>query len=181
MAQDITIAGANYPEVPALMIPKTGGGTATFIEESILNTKADLVENPVAGDILISDANGQPVGSGTDITQLLSDVEAGKNAFMLYDFNQSINITIPPVTQDLANTQIPNVDITISDEMAVTWAIAALAKYEVKDSSGRINAFQVCSFSMNGQKTLRLRMMVGGTLSKNAINISGAVLLKHRG
>lgn len=30
MAQNITLLGANYPDVPAVMLPITGGGTATF-------------------------------------------------------------------------------------------------------------------------------------------------------
>lgn len=34
MAQNITIAGAQYSSVPAVDIPKTGGGTATFVDTS---------------------------------------------------------------------------------------------------------------------------------------------------
>jgi len=33
MAQNITLLGASYEEVPAVTLPKTGGGTATFIDE----------------------------------------------------------------------------------------------------------------------------------------------------
>jgi len=32
MAQNITIAGASYPNVPAIEVPKTGGGTARFLD-----------------------------------------------------------------------------------------------------------------------------------------------------
>lgn len=34
MAQNITLMGANYPNVPAVQLPKTGGGTAKFIDET---------------------------------------------------------------------------------------------------------------------------------------------------
>lgn len=34
MAQDITIAGASYPAVPSIVVPKTGGGDATFFDMS---------------------------------------------------------------------------------------------------------------------------------------------------
>lgn len=34
MAQDITIAGVQYPDVPAIQVPKTGSGTATFTDVS---------------------------------------------------------------------------------------------------------------------------------------------------
>ena len=33
MAQAITIWGASYTDVPAIELPKTGGGTATFVDE----------------------------------------------------------------------------------------------------------------------------------------------------
>lgn len=36
MAQNITILGASYSDVPAVTLPKTGGGTAKFIEETEL-------------------------------------------------------------------------------------------------------------------------------------------------
>lgn len=32
MAQNVTVAGASYPSVPAVELPKTGGGTATFTD-----------------------------------------------------------------------------------------------------------------------------------------------------
>ena len=34
MAKNITLLGADYPDVPAVVLPLTGGGTAKFIEES---------------------------------------------------------------------------------------------------------------------------------------------------
>lgn len=33
MAQNITIWGASYSNVPAVELPKTGGGTAKFVDE----------------------------------------------------------------------------------------------------------------------------------------------------
>lgn len=41
MAQDISIWGANYTDVPAVMLPKTGGGSATFVDTSDANATAD--------------------------------------------------------------------------------------------------------------------------------------------
>lgn len=38
MAQNITIWDASYSNVPAVTLPKTGGGTAKFIEEGELIT-----------------------------------------------------------------------------------------------------------------------------------------------
>lgn len=38
MAQNITLMGASYQAVPEVDLPKTGGGTAKFIEEGELIT-----------------------------------------------------------------------------------------------------------------------------------------------
>lgn len=39
MAQNITLCGATYRAVPSVLLPKTGGGTATFVELSDQNGK----------------------------------------------------------------------------------------------------------------------------------------------
>lgn len=46
MAQNITIAGASYSDVPFITVPKTGGGTASFIDTTIASGAA------AASDIL---------------------------------------------------------------------------------------------------------------------------------
>lgn len=38
MAQNVTILGASYSDVPAVTLPKTGGGTATFVDEDEIVT-----------------------------------------------------------------------------------------------------------------------------------------------
>lgn len=37
MAKNITLMGANYPDVPAVQLPQTGGGTATFYDISVVD------------------------------------------------------------------------------------------------------------------------------------------------
>lgn len=44
MAQDITLLGANYSAVPAVELPKTGGGTASF---------TDITDTTAAAAVLI--------------------------------------------------------------------------------------------------------------------------------
>ena len=45
MAQNVTIAGNSYPDVPAVNIPKTGGGLATFYDASGI----DYAGSPTSG------------------------------------------------------------------------------------------------------------------------------------
>ena len=58
MAQNITIMGASYSDVPAVTLPKTGGGTATFVDESEIVTYYTGTSNPTSslgndGDIYL--------------------------------------------------------------------------------------------------------------------------------
>ena len=46
MAQNVTIAGASYSDVPSITVPKTGGGTASFVDTTIASGAA------AAADIL---------------------------------------------------------------------------------------------------------------------------------
>lgn len=46
MAQNITLMGASYSAVPAVQLPKTGGGTATFVDEEEIITYYTGSTNP---------------------------------------------------------------------------------------------------------------------------------------
>ena len=37
MAKNITLMGADYPDVPAVQLPQTGGGTATFYDINVID------------------------------------------------------------------------------------------------------------------------------------------------
>ena len=123
-----------------------------------------------------------------ELTNLQTQIDGLGEPFRLQDFTQQINLTIPHCNQDIANTSIPNVDIDLdiidpTGALNQDFAIAGLAKYEVYDATSggnRLNCWPVCSFSMNGQRVLRVRMMVAGSTAKTARRISGALLLKHR-
>lgn len=193
----------------------TGLGAIKSWVAQKLGLKSDLVSNPTANDILITDANGQAIDSGVSISSiptvdqtydgtsanaqsgvavqsqvsnLQTQIDGLGEPFRLQDFNQQINVTFPCVTEDIANTSIPNMDIDLdvidpTGQLNQNFAIASLAKYEVYNASSggsRLNVFPVCSFSMNQQRTLRVRMMCAGSTRVTGLRISGALLLKHR-
>lgn len=66
MAQNITIAGASYPDVPSILVPKTGGGSVSFVD----TTDADAT----ASDILTGKTayvNGEKItGNHSDSGQM---------------------------------------------------------------------------------------------------------------
>lgn len=162
--------------------------TSDLTNDSGYITSAPVTSvNNQTGDITLSASD---VGALPDTTVIPVQSVNGMTGnvvvpdpFMLLDFNQIINVSIPSCLNDIPNTSITNVDVSITDEIGADWAIASLAKYEVFDAEtggNRINVFPVCMFSMNRQKTLRLRMMAAGPNEKSAKRISGALLLKHR-
>lgn len=62
MAQNITIQGASYPDVPSVTLPKTGGGTAWFTDV----TPTTAVESDVASGKVFFKADGsQATGTAT--------------------------------------------------------------------------------------------------------------------
>lgn len=75
MAQNITIAGNQYPSVPSILIPKTGGGgNATFTDTSPTTASAsDVAQGKIFFDSTGSQQTGTATGGGgTDFIVTLS-------------------------------------------------------------------------------------------------------------
>ena len=60
MAKNVTLLGASYPDVPAVVLPQTGGGTARFTDASVTTA----VESDVASGKVFLKADGS-IGTGT--------------------------------------------------------------------------------------------------------------------
>ena len=79
MAQNVTVAGASYTAVPAVDLPKTGGGTATFTDTS----PTTAVESDVASGKIFFKADGSQAtgtGSGADCPTFTVTVNSGWTA-----------------------------------------------------------------------------------------------------
>ena len=79
MAQNITLMGASYSAVPAVTLPKTGGGTARFDDASVTTaTAADVASGKTFlasdGTITTGTASG---GGGSDRLVLLQTTAIG--------------------------------------------------------------------------------------------------------
>lgn len=71
MAQNVTIMGASYSAVPAVTLPKTGGGTARFDDASVTTATASDVASGkvfVAADGTITTGTGSGGGGGGSVS-----------------------------------------------------------------------------------------------------------------
>ena len=105
MAQNITLMGASYSAVPAVTLPKTGGGTARFDDASVTTATASDVASGklfLAADGTITTGTSSGGGGGSSWTLLASQdftaettstsqtnigtISCGSGAFVAGDF-----------------------------------------------------------------------------------------------
>lgn len=101
MAQNITLLGANYSNVPGVKLPKTGGGTALFTDVSPTTAAASDV---ASGKIFFDSSGNQQTGTS-------SGGGGGKNvqAYRGYDTSSTTSYSATDVTLTVAKTGTYNV------------------------------------------------------------------------
>ena len=115
MAQSISLLGADYPDVPAVQLPKTGGGTATFYDV-----------NRTSGNC----TSGTNISSG--VWRLF---KSGKIAVFSYYFE-----TTAAISKGDTIATMPN-DFSVGTEAAnMQWNAKTPATYRLRVSANLLQA-----------------------------------------
>lgn len=71
MAQNVTVAGASYSAVPSIVLPKTGGGTASFVDVTgTTATASDVASGKIFFAADGTQTTGAASGGGTSWTKV---------------------------------------------------------------------------------------------------------------
>ena len=97
MAQNITLLGASYSDCPAVLLPKTGGGTARFDDATVTTaTASDVAQGKIFlasnGTITTGTASG---GGGSDRLVLLKTTSLGSlstSSTSAVDTNKTVSL-----------------------------------------------------------------------------------------
>ena len=81
MAQNITLLGATYNDVPAVELPKSGGGVATFTD--VTDTTAD-VSDVADGEVFYNSSGTRSIGTGKYASAPVANGNADKTNAILY-------------------------------------------------------------------------------------------------
>ena len=100
MAQNVTVAGASYSNVPSVELPKTGGGTASFIDVSDTTAAASDV---AAGKYFYTAQGVRTVGTGSGGGGNFGLTELWRNNSPTSNMSADTNITL---NDDLRNYAI---------------------------------------------------------------------------
>lgn len=119
MAQNITLLGASYSDVPAVELPKTGGGTASFIDISDTTATA---EDVAQGKYFYTSNGVRTVGSSAGGAVTSVNGQTGDVVLDAEDVGALADTTtIPTKTSDLTNDSGYITGMTILSYGKSTW------------------------------------------------------------
>ena len=72
MAKNISLLGADYPDVPAVVLPKTGGGSAVFVDADTMAMTMTIVTGSFSSSEGFSSTIPYPSGFDKDNAVVLS-------------------------------------------------------------------------------------------------------------
>lgn len=121
MAKNISLMGASYSDVPAVVLPQTGGGTARFDDASVTTATA---EDVASGKVFLSSNGTVTVGTGSGGGAVTSvNGQTGDVVLDAADVGAlPDNTVIPTKTSDLTNDSGYMTGMTILSYGHSTWS-----------------------------------------------------------
>lgn len=160
MAQNITLLGASYSDVPAVTLPKTGGGTARFDDASVTTAAASDVASGklfLAADGTVT--TGTASGGGGGVGTLLATLSMGTistSSTTAADTGKSISVS-PVNNYDLLIVETSVDSVTNNRHTATVGLIFLTASSTVgtKDGASVATVKWNSKISSNGTTTTR--------------------------
>lgn len=123
MAQDITLLGASYSAVPAVTLPKTGGGTASF---------TDITDSTITAATVKS---GE-IGYQADGTRIVGTYAGGSGFSPKKDGKTHLYITIPESDSPTADqmTMYVYMNCTKANGVSINWGDGSTGTLTTGDS-----------------------------------------------
>lgn len=146
MAKNISLLGADYPDVPAVQLPQTGGGTATFYDINVV----DNLNSDSSTDALSAKQGKVLDGKITKLNDTHYDAITGGSV--------TANGNIRIITMADANAEIPMAGIELID-VADYATLRSMCKYY--DGSADVVGF--LKIETSGGKTKLFVTNMSGT------------------
>lgn len=103
MSQNITLLGASYSAVPAITLPKTGGGTATFTDVTDTTaTASDVAQGLYFYTAAGVRTAGTATGGGTQAGTVTQDA----NGYLVLDDDAPTHVTVESLSVSTNGTYV---------------------------------------------------------------------------
>lgn len=164
MAKNITLMGADYPQVPAVQLPQTGGGTATFYDINVIdNLNSDSETDALSakqGKIL----NSKMAYDWNSFSNYVSSLETGANGIIMR-FGKMRSISFQGVvrthTEDEILATLPEADRPTAGVIFTSGNVGSSSVVIRINTNGQITLYSLNGITASGRIYFNAAYAVG--------------------